>query len=91
MLQEHVAGGLRRVDAHACVASGCRRATNIKAAEMLAPTVIGNDRRAVGGNFELVGGKLQHGSERRRLGHIEHFERQLGVAGQRDLEGHFCP
>jgi hypothetical protein len=30
MLQEHVAGGLRRVNAHACVTSGCERTRSIK-------------------------------------------------------------
>jgi hypothetical protein len=51
--------------------------------------VVGNDCGAISRNFKFVGSKLQNGCERRSLGNIEHFERQLWVAGQCDLEGNF--
>ena len=54
-----------------------------------ARTVVRDNCGAVSRDFELIGGEFQNCGEGRGLGHIEHLERQLGVAGQGDFEGYF--
>lgn len=49
---------------------------------------VGDDGAGLGRDLELLGGELEHRGERRRLGHAKHFEGELGVGGEDDLERH---
>lgn len=53
-----------------------------------ANSIVGDDGAGLGRDLELLGGELEHRGEGRRLGHAEHFEGELGVGGEDDLEGH---